>query len=497
MTRTGLGLIALAACTTVGGSTPPPSPAQPVTAQRSVPPSQPVAQAPVAPRDPPRLLTDPGSGVEVVWAGSAVDTEVIEQDLVVLEPDGRHLGAVDWRTGQAQWRIELAIRPSAQLHGLGDRVLVHDLDRAIVVEGARGRVLGRHPAPVAGRWPQGHGADRRRGACAWVGPCGIQAFSCEDGAARGEYFASTEIHAYMDDADPSEHETLCSPQPAVLGRHDAIIALLANATRTDETGRPAGSMPVVIGLDATTGERRWQHGLPDSEPRTGMSDDGGCWILDTDTPRLQMLDSNTGTLRWERPLGQGRLEIDAVDDTLVVARHHGGRWRLSAYATDDGRPAWSVRLPRRQAPVLPDAPIRNAHATGDRRVYALIDPERGAIAGQLSAGRDEELWRDPAGGFVLIGRDVREMDAQGRLTRQRPFTALRAHTVTREHVLTDDGDAIEVFDREQLRERARIEGRLSIESTVLPDDRLLLRRYGEDSVALVLGLDPPARAGRR
>ncbi|MCH9681209.1 MAG: PQQ-like beta-propeller repeat protein [Deltaproteobacteria bacterium] len=494
----GLGLVALAACTTGGAARPVPAPepaprVEPeVTPEPAAPPTP-----PATPRDPPRVLTDPGSGITVAWAGAATAAVVTQGNLVVLEPDGEHMGAIGWRDGEPRWRIELPVRAGARLHGLDDRVVVHDFDRALVVEGARGRVLGQHPAPIDGRPPYSHTMEHRRDACAWVGPCGIQAFDCDNGAPRGQYFESTEIRLSIDSDDPSEHDTQCSPEPSLLGRHLDTIAIIANVPRTDETGRPAGSMPSLIGLDATTGERQWAQPMPADEPSAGMTDDGACWVLDADAPQLHLHECDTGQLRWTRPLGVGRLEAHAMGELMVVARHHGGRWRLSAYSTATGNVAWGLRLPRRQIPLLADAPIRHAHATGNRRIYALIDPARGAITGRVLAGRDEEIWRDPAGGFVLIGRDLREVDDEGRLTRQLPFTALRAHTVTAGHILTHDGEAIEVFDREQLRERARIEGRLSIEPAPLAPDRLLLHRRGEDAVALVLGLEAPGRSGRR
>lgn len=490
-TATSLAGLALALLPSCVPDKPGPVDPEPPSTDRALdapPRAEPPDDAPPVPREPPRLLTDPGSGIELVWSGAAADATVAGAELVVLEPDGQHLEAIDWRDGEARWRIELPTSGSAVLHSLGDRVLVHDRDRAVVVEAARGRVLGRHEAPAAHR----HGVERRRGACAWTSPCGIQAFDCSNGALRGDYLPSAELHLYGISDDPSEHSTSCSPAPKTLGLAGSTIVQLAAVPRTDESGRPAGTVPGLMGLDAT-GQPRWQRPLPGDLAPAGMSDDGTCWILDEDVPRLEVLDCETGASRWERPLGPGRLRAHAVDRSVVVARHHGGRWRLSAYATADGAPTWSVRLAKRQHPVLPGSPLPEAHSTGKRRVYAVVDPPRGTVVGTVVAGRDEELWRDPAGGFVLTGLQLRELDPEGRLTRQRPYPGPRVRTVLAGHVLTHDGNTIEIYDRDQLRERARIEGRMHIEPAVLPDDRLLLRRAGEDGVALVLGLEEPGR----
>lgn len=488
----GLGPALLLCCTlgeTVG---PEPEPEPPPVALDTRPDVEPRDEPPAEPREPPRVLTDPGSGVSLLWSAAALGAVVTDAEIVVLEPDGRHLGAVDWRTGDARWRIELSATVSAQLYSLGDRVLVHDQDRAVVVEAARGRVLGRHDAPPGRAWPYVHGVAMRRDACAWVGPCGIQVFDCSNGAPRGPYLASSEVHLYGVSDDPSEHSSSCSPVPRLLGRHGSTVALVAAAPRTDEAGRPAGSIPAVLGHDPT-GQLLWQQALPSGLAPAGTTEDGTCWVLDEDAPALWALDCETGTVRWERPLGPGRLRAHGLHDDIVIAREHGNRWRLSAYATADGEPSWSTRLAKRQHPVLPGSPLLEAHSTGKRRVYALIDPERGGVAGELVAGRDEELWRDPGGGFVLTGRELREVDAEGRLTRQRPFPGTQIHTVLADHVLTHDGETIEIYDRDGLRERARIEGRMVIEPTTLPSDRVLLRRGGEDGVALLLGLSPPAR----
>jgi hypothetical protein len=449
------------------------------------------------PRDPPRLLADPGSGVFVVWAGAAVASAVAGAELVVVEPDLRHLSGYAWLDGEPRWRLELPMSAAVQIHGLDDRVVLHDRDRAVVVEAARGRVIGRHPAPSAGRWPYGHTVEERGlDACAWVGPCGIQAFRCEEGAPLGDYLASSEVHLYGLHDDPSEHDTECVPTPRLLGRHESTLVLVAHLPARAGRGTSGAA---IVGLSADTGEIRWHHPLGGGHEPAGVTDDGACWVLERQpSPRLRVLDPDSGAIRWERELGPGTLEVHAFAGGLVVGREHGDRWRLSAYATADGQPRWSTALAKRKRPSYPVGPIPDARTTGTRRVYALVDPAAGRVVGELVAGRDETLWRDPAGGFVLIGRELREVDAQGRLVRQRSFASSRVHTVTTTHVLGLDGGTLAVFDREQLRERARLEGRLGIDGTArLPDDRLLLQRYGEDGVALVLGLEPPSRGGRR
>ena len=473
-----------------GVETPPSNPSADVDPT----PQAPKPTAPAEPRDPPRLLTDPGSGVRIVWSGAAASTAVAGPDLIVLEPDGRHINAIDWRDGEARWRIALPTSGSARLYGLGDRVLLHDRDRATVIEADRGRVLGRHTAPVDDRWPHNHGVVRRKDACAWVGPCGIRAFDCETGAPHGRYLASIERRETGASEDAGQAETSCSPTPQLLGRHGEVTVLIAALPRTDETGRPAGSAPSLVGLADDSDEPRWSVPLSSARIVAGVTDDGGCFSLDEDAPALRVFECETGEPRWDRALGPGRLELHSIEGTIVVARYQGRRWRLHAYATANGQSAWSTRLAKRQYPVLPGSPIPEAHTTGRRRVYGLIDPQRGRVAGSLVAGRDEELWRDPNGGFVLAGRELRELGEDGRIVRQQPFTGTGVQSVLAEHLIAVEGEAIEIYDREQLRERARVEGRMSIEaSATLPDDRRLLRRHGEDGVALVLGFEAPGR----
>lgn len=458
-----------------------------------VAPQEPMATP--APIGPPRMLTDPGSGIRMVWSGAATQAVVANRNLVVLEPDRRHVSAIDWSDGEARWRIEQPSSEGIDLYELGDRVVLHDRDRAIVIEAARGRVLGRYDAPRARRGLYTHGVHQIRGACAWVGPCGLQAFDCEDGRPLGTYLASPEVHLSGPSDDPSEHSASCSPNPRLLGRHEDVVVLMADMPLSAPSKE---SDPSLIGLDAATGQLRWHRTLPSGDAPVGLTADGGCWILDEQSSRIQVLECLTGVNRWGRGIGPGTLKVQPVNDVLVIGRQHGGRWRLSAYATADGRPGWSARLARRQRPVLPEGRVRHAQQTGSRRVYALLDPARDGIIGELVAGRDERLWPDPAGGFVLIGRELREIDAEGRITRQRPFTGTRVHTVTEGHVLTQDGTTIEIYDREQLRERARLEGHLSIETNNdLPGDRLLLLRQGDNGVALVLGLESPSRTGGR
>jgi outer membrane protein assembly factor BamB len=498
-----LGSALLPACVPAGNLGPAEPPiATPVAVARGTDRAAAEGDAPPTaspePRDPPRLLTDPGSGVFVVWAGAAAAATVAGAELVVLEPDLRHLSAYDWLDGEPRWRTELPVSAAVQLYGLDDRVVLHDGGRVTVVEAARGRVMGRHPAPVSGRWPYVQGVEQRGTACAWVGPCGIRAFDCDDGSPRGDYLASEEIHLYGGSDDPSEHGTECTPSPRLLGRHDDTIVLVAHLpARAEPTGATKAG-PALVAVHAGTGATQWHHPLRDGSEPAGVTHDGACWVLERQDLRLRVLDSDTGVIRWEREIGPGMLEAHAFEDGIVVSREHGGRWRLSAYRMTDGKALWSTRLARRVHPLFPGGPIPNAQSTMARRVYALVDPLEGRVMGELAVGRDETLWRDPSGGLVLIGRDLREVDATGRIARQRPFSSPDVHTVTTTHVLGHDGDAIEIFDREQLRERARLEGRLVIDTTArLPDDRLLLQRSGDDGVALMLGLVPPSRGGRR
>lgn len=476
----------------------PREPAREATANAPAPGST----APPAPLDPPRLLTDPGSGVTVIWAGAAVTSAVAGAELVVVEPDLRHLSAYDWRDGEPRWRTELPVSAAVQLYGLDDRVVLHDRDRATVVEAARGRVMGHHPAPAFGRWPYVHTVEQRGGgACAWLGPCGIRAFDCDDGSPLGAHLSSEEVHLYGMSDDPSEHDTICTPMPRLLGRHGATIVMVAHLPAGAEgvpSGTAAKAGPALVGLSADSGEVRWRYPLLGGDEPAGLTEDGACWVLEPHAPRLRVLEPDTGAIRWERSIGLGTFDVHAFPGGLVVGREHGDRWRLSAYDLADGRPLWSTRLARRQRPAYFEGPIPAAQATGARRAWGLVDPVAGRVVGEIVAGRDETLWRDPAGGFVLIGRDLRELDDEGRLVRQRSFSSPRVHTVTTTHVLGLDGNAIEVFDRDQLRERARLEGRLTIDASArLPDGRLLLQRYGEHGVALVLGLEPPSRNGMR
>lgn len=487
--RAAVWPMALVACATAGDAgLPEPRPRKPptVAARPREDPAPAPRPAPPEPLDPPRVLTDPGSGVHVVWASAAAAATVVGSQVVVLEPDLRHLGTYRWSDGEPRWRIELPDPgPAVRLHGLGERVLLHAGDRVTVVEAARGRVLGEHRALP---WvePEAPELHERLGACAWVAPCGIQVLDCTEAAPLGP--------AWVDPAVPA-----CR-RPELLGRHGASIVLLASAPPPGEAASPgAAPGPTLMGLQASGGTVAWPHPLPHPDARVGATDDGACWILDERASLLTVLDCGSGAPRWEQPLGPGALRAHGTPGAVVVAREHGGRWRLVAHDTADGRPRWSTRLARRQHPLLPQGPLPDdAQALGTRRSYGLVDPVEGRVVGELVAGRDEALWRDPTGGFVLIGRDLRELDAEGRLVRQRPFSAARVQAVTSTHLVVQEGDALEVYDRDQLRERARLEGRLRIDATAaLPDDRLLLRRDGDDGVVLVLGLQEPARPGAR
>lgn len=445
---------------------------------------------PPAPAEPPRVLIDPGSGVHVAWAGAAADAVVAGEHLVVLQPQGDHLHAVSWRDGEARWRVALPTTDTARLYSLGDRIVVHDRDTAIIVEAARGRILGRRAVPHAGRDSYGHRATRVGDTCAWRSACGIQRFSCDDGTLQGPYYASAEEHLYGLSDDPSEHSTSCSPDPRIVGQLGNTSVLVANVPVDLDAGGTGATAPSLVGFESDTDAVLWQHPLTAFGETVGETSDGGVWAVDIDESTLRVFDGSTGDLRWERSLGPGLVEAEATAGEIIVARFNEGRWRLGAYATADGKNTWRTRLSRRQRPLLPSRSIANAASLGQRRIYAIVDPERRGVAGELVAGRDERLLRDPAGGFVLVGAELREVDAHGRLLRQRPFANTNVQSVTPHHVLALDDEVVTLFDRDQLRQRARVEGGVVMAPTEgLPSDRLLFRRYGDDGVALLLRLD--------
>ena len=109
----GPGALLLAACThtEVPGATGPAA-AAPVAAdgrERGAGGAEVATALPPEPREPPRLLTDPGSGVAVVWAGAAAASAVAGAEVVVVEPDLQHVSAYDWRDGEPRWRTELPV----------------------------------------------------------------------------------------------------------------------------------------------------------------------------------------------------------------------------------------------------------------------------------------------------------------------------------------------------------------------------------------------------
>lgn len=435
----------------------------------------------------PAVILDPSATISMLWAAAATDATVAGSTVIALEPTGDHLDAARISDGASRWRIEIPPTERASLTAIGNRVFVHDGDRVIVVEAEHGRVLAEQPARPA------HRAVSIGGACAWSGRCGLQPFDCDDGAPIGPYLASTETHWYGLSDDPTEHGTSCEPYPRLLGSTGDRVLVIAGLPDPDSD---APSLPrTLAGLDPTDGTVKWQRPLPAGGQVIGPTSAGDGWIVDSIEGQLTAFDARSGDVRWQRPLGPGRLVAQAFERELVVAREHGGRWRITGYGSDRPVARWSTRTGRRQFPLIAGAPIEQANVTEERRVFAIVDRAAGEIAGQLVAGRGARLWHDPPTGFLLTGHDLREHGPAGDLLRQRPLRAADVEWVTPDYLLSREGDTLIVHDRTTLREHARLVGlRLQLDPA-LPPTRALLRRDGDDGAAVLLALDPPSLAG--
>jgi outer membrane protein assembly factor BamB len=154
----------------------------------------------------------------------------------------------------------------------------------------------------------------------------------------------------------------------------------------------------VDALRAATGELVWQH-RPDGDNATELGVAHGTVFLTINVGRVVALDTPTGAVRWQAPVGSGDLagaEPDrpvVVDDAVVV---RGRDEQLHAFEIADGSPRWSLPDRTRGGGTAKVAPFAFRDSTGGL-VYTGDDQGR-VYAFEVATGTRQWGYA-PAAGF--------------------------------------------------------------------------------------------------
>jgi outer membrane protein assembly factor BamB len=413
----------------------------------------------------PRLERDADSGVSLVAQSRGLDVVVVPGRVIVLEADRRHVHAIEPGSGEVAWRrrvFDEAEGPTAL--AIGPALVFVHVGRSLAILDARDGY------PVAQRSDAPSSADHRiaheDGACAFVSADGLIPFACDTGIERGPRLSGS--------GEPARVLGHAGGRDIVQASVDGPVGLVAVAAdgriawRAPLTAPPPHTLGVVDVLDAV-------------------------WVVSSS--RTTLLRASTGQLRWSVATPITPLRAAVEGSNLIVAGRDGRRQTVFAIDLGTGRIRWSKRLPQRHEILLPeDDPA--ALGDGKYRVFDVIEPDSGNIAGTVAIGPYERLWRDRDGGLVRTGGDIEELSAQGDLLRQAPFAADPVLALGSTHLVTGiDGDVV-FHDRITLRDLARLHGgfRPIDDGGALGAHRVLLgRAEGSRWRYLVIGLEPPRR----
>ncbi|HEY7477592.1 MAG TPA: PQQ-binding-like beta-propeller repeat protein [Actinomycetota bacterium] len=202
-------------------------------------------------------------------------------------------------------------------------------------------------------------------------------------------------------------------------------------TATSEASTPSAATPTVavtpspsappdlavvsalVALDPETGERVWEHALPDVS-RTGPAILGDRAFVGTDGGDLIAVEAASGDALWDASVGdEVVLPLAAADDLVLAAAAStevGGSSVLVAVGAADGEEAW------RHTPALAGSPV-GAPSVGDGTAYVALG-DRSLVALELADGT--ERWSAPmnrAGGLPPTIQDdlVVAVDASGQI----------------------------------------------------------------------------------
>jgi outer membrane protein assembly factor BamB len=449
--------------------------------------------------DPLRVTFADGSDLELRFQGEAWATTIAAKRLILLEEDFRHLQAIDPATGAQSWRLQAQSDPAGQhdLYAAEDRALLHAGPRLVMVDAAAGRRLGEAKAYYNG----GDSDCRLRiegGACAYVCGCTLQPIDCGSGAQVGPSFPSSENHIYFDMAEP--HDTVCPIQPRLLGRAgDRSVALVEGAD----------GLMGAVGVDPA-GVVRWR--LDGLLPRRGTFSAGGvdagisaenglCWVIDSYEGDLAVFDCAAGQRLWGAKIEVGERQVRVVWLALDGGRlwiHTSGAEGGSVELRDpaSGGRIWAHALPGGTTPWPLDEALAQVYLP-QRTKLLIYDGGRGRVVKEIAVDERLRVVDDPAGGFLVIGDDLVELDAQAKVRRRRPRAIRGLLGVTRDHLVVGEGEEVEVLRRDDLTVSLRIDGKVRmLDSGELGPGSLLFARSqrGVPTEVLLLG---PARAARR
>ncbi|HJL15372.1 MAG TPA: PQQ-binding-like beta-propeller repeat protein [Sandaracinaceae bacterium LLY-WYZ-13_1] len=316
----------------------------------------------------------------------ALDAVVRDGRIVLVEPDGAHVRAVDVETGEVRWRAPTHVTPDAAvIHDLGEGHLLIQLpSRLVTVDVATGRVLAEREGLRGWRF-----VFRNAGACALNGECDFAPIACDDGRPLGPTL-SLRVDEWSH-FEGGSYEVVCGGERRVIGRAGSLSLYVV------ETEEP----PEVVAI-ADDGTVRWRDAGVACEAcaplGVGVSPDGSlCWTSDATERSLvvRAFDCATGRPRFSHgaPIPDGHRAVvgwvESPPGLLVSVASASGPGRATRLSVE-GDERWSRDLAAgtlgvTEGLVVSSHPVALA---GVERVARLRGRDGAVLEAEAAGGRD-------------------------------------------------------------------------------------------------------------
>ena len=151
-----------------------------------------------------------------------------------------------------------------------------------------------------------------------------------------------------------------------------------------------------MAFDARTGREVWRTSVSDNGPTTALVHQGRV-VFGSESCHVHVLDAETGSIVWERYLGDPLTAAPSIGDGLVFAAYWDNHtWALAALDLNTGQPRWHRHLSANvlDAPVydrgklylsLANGTVETRDARNGRRIWSR---EAGAIGAPTRVGSE-------------------------------------------------------------------------------------------------------------
>lgn len=348
------------------------------------------------------LVTRTGGERDVTWADSRTNPHMLASDGEVLCASGldSDLYCLDLDGGTERFAADLDGSPASSPTIVGDTVLV-GTDSGLYAHSVDGEEI----------WSSDSWALTNQTRPAHLPVVGDTAAAIDGPTSSADTLVGVDVATGEprwrldwdgDATSQDEGQTEISMFSELLTDGERFYVTTETTPPYERERRPRGPAMAVVAIDPSTGDEAWRWEmssgstsfpaatevalLPDASSAAFVVESGGR------AGRLVVLDTATGELRWDEPLGDSASSIAYVDGVLVVADGTSTR----GYDAD-GDEVWAAELPDDS-----EVGLGGLVATGGRLFLATYD----VVEIDPADGTNRRLLEGASAGHVLVVDDA-------------------------------------------------------------------------------------------